>query len=418
MDRLRSVFNKKPRLIAVAVFIVALSLPIVISQVLREQDIRQGAQSANPVSLSFSPFSKNVKVNDVIEVTLKINTNGNDISAVEGYLKYVPADLSLIEITGGQNYTVVNPNTDPNVFKPIVIYNQTANPAIGSDVTLAVIKFKALKEGQTEVLFGPIGSSPLKIAASGSSTNVTTSQTASGNYTVAGNISPTTTDTTNTSPSPTTKTEDTNSPPPPDSPTQTPTATQVPTATLIPTATSIPGDTGININIQLPGIGKGSASLGLNATPIHPQRNATVQLLDNTNSVVKTVTSLMVFTPDASAYFGQFSLGPDFQSGSYTAKIRLDNTLNKNLSGVVSITKGVLNASTVWTANPVSLISGDLNNDNTLGVIDWTYMIACVKNESSCTAEIRKLADLNDNGSVDELDVQILQRGFALRNGD
>jgi hypothetical protein len=84
----------------------------------------------------------------------------------------------------------------------------------------------------------------------------------------------------------------------------------------------------------------------------------------------------------------------------------------------MQITGGVTNASTIWTGTPRNLISGDLNNDNTLGIIDWTYMIACVKNEAACTSAIRGLADLNDNGSVDEIDVQILQRGFALRDGD
>jgi hypothetical protein len=126
----------------------------------------------------------------------------------------------------------------------------------------------------------------------------------------------------------------------------------------------------------------------------------------------------MTYVPQSSSYFGQFPLGTTFPTGVYTAKIKVNNALYRSLVGSMQITGGVTNASTIWTGTPRNLISGDLNNDNTLGIIDWTYMIACVKNEAACTSAIRGLADLNDNGSVDEIDVQILQRGFALRDGD
>lgn len=199
-------------------------------------------------------------------------------------------------------------------------------------------------------------------------------------------------------------------------PTSSPTLT--PTATLFPTPTLAPNDTAINVNIALPGIGNGASNLGLNATPIHPQRTATLKLYDNTNANVKTVDAVMTYAPQSSSYLGQFPLGATLPTGVYTAKIKVDNTLFRTLIGSMQITSGIANTSTIWTGTPRNLISGDLNNDNTLGVIDWTYMIACVKNEAACTTEIRRLADLNDNGAVDEIDVQILQRGFALRDGD
>jgi hypothetical protein len=199
-------------------------------------------------------------------------------------------------------------------------------------------------------------------------------------------------------------------------PTTSPTLT--PTATIFPTATLAPNDTAINVNIALPGIGTGAENLGLNATPIHPQRTATLKLYDNTSANIKTVDAIMTYVPQSSSYFGQFPLGTTFPTGVYTAKIKVNNALYRSLVGSMQITGGVTNASTIWTGTPRNLISGDLNNDNTLGIIDWTYMIACVKNEAACTSAIRGLADLNDNGSVDEIDVQILQRGFALRDGD
>ncbi len=202
-----------------------------------------------------------------------------------------------------------------------------------------------------------------------------------------------------------------------------PSATPILTATLYPTPTYNPGETYIKISFSLPGIGVGSANLGLNSTPLNPQRDVWITVLDEANNpIVTNQQGRAIYNPTSGKYEGKIGLGllaptPTLTpalSDKFVVKIKINNSLYKRTPGISTIHYGSPNNS----STDVALVSGDLNNDNTLGVIDWTFMIACVKNEASCTEKTRKLADLNDNGSIDETDVQILQRGFALRDGD
>lgn len=201
----------------------------------------------------------------------------------------------------------------------------------------------------------------------------------------------------------------------PISTTPTPTPSPIPTATSAPTPTPAPGDTLLRFAVFMPGIGNGAANLGLNSAPIHPQREGTISLVDENAHLVKTVSGIMQYSSADGFYAGTFALGTTFPTGVYNIKLRMSNTLVKLFPTAMKITTATNNSQS---GDKPTLIPGDLNNDNTLGVIDWTLMIACIKNEASCTENVRKLADLNDNGKIDELDVQILQRGFALRDGD
>lgn len=636
MEKIKEFLTNRSKLIIVAIIILALALPFIVNQVLKQQDLRQRANTANPVTITLSPSTKDLTLNEEFEVSIMVDTNGNDISAVDGSLLYDPAQLTLDSLTAGANYKL-NQETatlDPYA-QPFTLYNDSVQPSIGSSIILAVAKFKAITKGTATVKFGSTSTRSLKIAASGSSSNVPLSQSGEpkGIYTIgdgssvggdcdagggklkdgcscnvnsdcssnkcvdvvstvetnkvceAASPTPTCTprpacldevpkcalpepeggwcstssaqacvnniagggsiiacpddkaslffyycvDGTNgilgdsstcqstsqfieqaklkCNPNNTTDTSaclesvalvvnvysDANKdgggydylqgdrviPNVPVTVT-TPlgaksgktdqygkfyysmldkdttvgkelgemtasitipsgysgTSTQgytvlngthggvdfplkkgedpIPTATLAPTATPIPGDTTLNLKVQLPGIGSGPVNLGLNNTPIHPQRKATIKLFDNTNTAIKTVEGIATYNNSTSNYEGVFSLGPEFATGSYSIKMKLDNALYKSIPGIVQITKGTTNQnSTVAT-----LITGDLNADNTLGVFDWTYIIACIKKESSCTNEMKLLSDLNDNGVIDEPDVQILQRGFAIRDGD
>lgn len=529
MEKIKSFIGNRSRLIIIAILFLALTLPFVINQALKQQDIRQGAQSVSPVTLTLSPATKQLAQNEEFEIKIMIDTNGSDISAVDGSLKYDPTLLTLLGIIGGENYTVQEDTATLNPYtQPITIYNSTAHPSIGSSITLATVKFKAVSNGTATVSFGSSASKNLQIAASGSNTNapLSTEGEPSGEYIIGtpatspiptnnarifnynggrdhcrptgkscesalnesevpnsscssylgvnaracrtsgyppitnsllsecstlspdgyvrycipnGGEIPTgwtavtngdsactdyngvaskcykstflASGNNNMSPTPTAKL----SPNPTAKLSPTPTSASAPTSTLAPTAAPIPGDTTVTLKAILPGVGSGASNLGLNPTPLNPQRSASIQVVKADNTVAKTVDGILTYASNSSSYTGNFSLGTSFPSGSYTVKLKFNNTLYKAVPGVLQITTG--QSATVNSLTAV-LVSGDLNGDNTLGVIDWTFMIACVKSEASCTDNIRKLADLNDNGSVDETDVQILQRGFALRDGD
>lgn len=192
----------------------------------------------------------------------------------------------------------------------------------------------------------------------------------------------------------------------------TPTPTAKPTATIAPTATVQPtappaGSTLLNMSAMMPGIGGTSG----NKTPKRPSRTAQVTVLNSQNQVSKSASGALTF--DGTKFAGTINLGTNFASGVFTVKIKLDNTLAKLAPGIQNITTKTTNQ-----VPQVTLVSGDMDGNNILDIYDWNAMLSCAKKESACTDSKKTLADLNDDGKVEEMDLNILLRGFATRNGD
>lgn len=458
IDKAKSLFKKRPRIVFGIVIVLALSLPFVVNQVLKQQDLRQHASTAPPITIYFGATETTVKVGEYKCIGVIMDTKTNDIGALHFKLNY-PGDLIGKYPTSSvsYNFTTVKEVNTYGLYE-ISIVNPSVNQVTNARADVMKFCFTPLKVGVAKITMSDIQATATKYAEY---VPIENSDNIIANITIVDTL-------TNTSPTPVC-TMDTNKPlecsctqdsqcssqkcapisgypdrsicvpyltvtpavsasPPPltvapsvwpnptgDSPTTVPTVTPAPTLTLAPTTTPVPGETNIRLGIILPGIGNGSANLGLNPNPIHPQRVTSVQILDINNSLVKQVSGPMTYNSSSGKYLGVFALGKDFTTGSYNIKIKLDNTLAKIIPVIFQITKGQ-DANT--TVNFSVLTPGDLNGDNTLGIIDWTLMIACIKNETACTEQVRGLADLNDNGTIDELDVQLLQRGFAIRNGD
>lgn len=193
--------------------------------------------------------------------------------------------------------------------------------------------------------------------------------------------------------------------------TVTPTTTTQPTDTTSPTQTQ--SDTTLSISASLLGI---SSDPKDNHNPTRITRSATLQLFDSSNNQVgQDITGNLTFDSSNYDYTGSFDLGSSFTTGNYTAKVKLDNTLYGSYSTPITITSG--NQKNAIT-QPIQLISGDMNQDGTLDISDWTAYVACYQGLSSCTDAQKTLADFNDDGKVvgDATDLTIIQRGFKEAN--
>lgn len=210
-------------------------------------------------------------------------------------------------------------------------------------------------------------------------------------------------------------------------PTPTPSPTFIPTpwptATPIPVPTIGSDQTGLKVSLSLPGIGT-KTNLGENNNPHRKTRVATAIVLDSSNTPVTTEkTGVLTYNSTNGLYEGFISLDSSIatQSGSYLVKLKMDNTLYKRATGIVTITK-------LKADNPVpqvELVSGDIagaNNgtDNTLDLLDYNQLGSCYRGSVACTTTFAILADFNDDGVVrgDDIDANILSRGFYIRNGD
>ncbi len=463
--------NKKV-LAIVILAVLALAVPITLILLKQQQDIRQRA-SATAATVYFDPSDKNVITGGEFSVKVLLNANGNDIALASITVTFPPDKLEAVKydkpLSGLTNEVIPGTINNPAGTLKFVITRQAVDtPITGSNVDLGTVTFRAKTTGTADVtIINPV------ITDRVTETEITVNVTP-GHYSISDTIttdqdatptqtqSPTATNT----PAPTDGTvncfQDANLPNacPCSSDSQcssgycnipsgeasgtcqtrpTPTSTPIPTATTIPTATStpiptvtsaptatpttaptatlaptatvVPGDTALSINVSLPGIGNNVTPGGQNPSPIRPQRTAEIEILNAQNQTVKTSSGILTYSSTTAQYQGSLSLGSSFPTGSYTAKVRFDNTLKKALPGIVSITNGTSSNTTPV----VTLVPGDINHDNELNISDWNLLLSCYGNKvcSSKTA-----ADLNDDGKVEEKDLSILQRGFATRHGD
>lgn len=183
---------------------------------------------------------------------------------------------------------------------------------------------------------------------------------------------------------------------------------------LSPTPTNGPDETRILLTVSLPGISNRTGSAA--AAPKRLARETKVEIYNASNQKVGEKTGNLVYDTSSKLYKGTISLGTGFTSGQYVVKVKMDNSLWKRIPGIVTITA---NTDTNQTSQ-IQLVTGDLDQNNSLTVVDYTNFVKCFKGESSCTDTLKVLADLDDDGTAkDDLDdLTILQKGFAVRDGD
>jgi hypothetical protein len=205
-------------------------------------------------------------------------------------------------------------------------------------------------------------------------------------------------------------------------PTFTPTPTPRPTSTPIPTATPVPQATKFAFTLFMHGIGHSgdnsnpSAYTLSNQKPVHPQRPVTVQVINASNQLVLTKTGLVNYQATNGNFVGTIDMGTTLTSGSYTVKIKGEQYLNKLIPGIQSITAGVTN-----TLAQATLVTGDVNNDNKLDILDYNIIVGCYSDfapAQSCTAAQKLSADLTDDGNVNQFDYNLFLRDLSVQSGD
>lgn len=187
-----------------------------------------------------------------------------------------------------------------------------------------------------------------------------------------------------------------------------------PQATFTPIPTDRPVNTQLKFSVSLPGIGK--ANTDDNKTPIRPTRQATVSVYKLPNELVATDTTTAEYNPATGFYTGSAALPDSIANGNYIVKVKLDNTLVKQVPGTIAITANSQNNQ----APNVLLINGDLVENNELTLSDYTKFVACYQKLTSCSSSERAKIDLDDDGVINGsvFDIGILKRAFANQNGD
>lgn len=195
-----------------------------------------------------------------------------------------------------------------------------------------------------------------------------------------------------------------------------------PTAVIskVPTATSPAGGaTTLNFNLLLHGIGKAgdnvSPGVSGNLNPMRKQRAIDISISNVNNQVVLTKQSNINFSSNIGSFLGAVDVG-NISTGLYTITLKSSQYLRKSISGIIQIQNGQ------QISIPLTeLVTGDINNDNTISVLDYNLLLDCFADlgqARNCKDTNKKLmSDLNDDGSVNQFDYNLFLRELSIQAG-
>jgi len=256
------------------------------------------------------------------------------------------------------------------------------------------------------------------------------------NIGIVQNVAPTSTPTPLPSPTPTR----TPTPTPTKTPTPTPTRTPTPTPTLVPTntpvpptATPIPQATKFNFTLLMHGIGHSGDSVNptafslSNQNPVRQQRNLIVEVLttgDNPQKILtKSVPTALQYNVSTGNFIGTIDMGTTLSTGIYNVNIHSDQYLYNSFAGIQ------INAGQTKIFPEKSLITGDVNNDDTLNILDYDILIGCYSDFSpavDCPVEIipntpftlKVASDVTDDGNVNQFDYNLFLREYSTQGSN
>lgn len=203
--------------------------------------------------------------------------------------------------------------------------------------------------------------------------------------------------------------------------TPTPSPTRTPTPTFTPSPTPVPQATKFNITLLLHGIGNSGDNANPNShslsnkNPLRKTRTVTIELYNATDQLILTKNGSVEYNSTAGNFQGTIDMGNTVTSQNYIIRVKSPQYLKKRFAGFTNITAG----QTV-TLPTQTLVTGDINNDDSLSILDYNILIGCYSDfgpAASCTDTLHAQADLTDDGSVNQFDYNLFLRDFSVQSG-
>lgn len=187
------------------------------------------------------------------------------------------------------------------------------------------------------------------------------------------------------------------------------------------TPTSQPGGTRFSVTVCPHGLGNCGDNVnptsGGNISPIHTQRSVSLTVLNTSGQPVATAQGAVNYSQSSHTFQGVLSV-THLVTGTYLAQVKLDGFLSQQLPGISTVSPGQ-----TITLPLASLVTGDINNDNQLDILDYNILVSCFGSKqqtSSCTnppTQQSPGSDLTDDGKVDGVDYNIFLRELSVQPG-
>lgn len=201
-----------------------------------------------------------------------------------------------------------------------------------------------------------------------------------------------------------------------------------------PPPSTDPNRTTLTLNLLFHGIGAGGDSVNptgnrlSNKNPIHQERSLNIQIVNEDNIVVATKLAPAFYNTATGEFNSHVVITDPIPEGDYIVKVKTEPYLRKLMPGFLTIKPGQKNI-----MRPTDLVTGDVNGDNTINVLDYNILYDCgygvfkalpminrssVFNNKSCRSHAeREYADMNDNGTIDHTDYNLFVRELAVGFG-
>lgn len=385
------------------IILLAATTLLVAREIKKQQEIRSRASSGEKASLNFPP-AVNANLFQIFDVPIVFSTDGAEVIGVDLAFSFDPEYLEIVDIVPlpqnsslkfflPQDYNglfdkqkVLDGAYENNIirFGAISYSPKSGNtniPAFNGDLPfespLVVIRFKAIKQGSTNLNFSFNPGLTSESTLITSSLQNTLARVNNAVITIGQDLIPS------------------------------------------PTIAS-QSSTQLAFTIGLTGIGSSTN----NKNPQRLLRDLNVQVFDDSDNKVSesTVENAMSYNPAT----GKFSAVVDMQNiasnGTYTIKVKSENYLRRLIPGIFTLASDTRNPSSSETFQ-VTLFTGDINDDNAINIFDYNVLLFCMKDSTKdkvefCSPSAKRASDINDDGNVDVLDFNLFLRSLSVQSGD
>lgn len=206
------------------------------------------------------------------------------------------------------------------------------------------------------------------------------------------------------------------------------------------TATPAPNTTQLLLTVILHGVGIGGDNSNPKNRPVptqgplHMTRPVSVTLTDDNNNKLGTVNGSLSYSTINGIFSGSVDLGALGNTlpptGDYLVQVKVQGYLPAQIPSIQKITTGRQNS-----LADVTLVTGDINNDNQIDILDYNTLLDCgygalnplpesdpssVYNSTACQAHgaiAQADVDLNDDGIVNIFDYNLFIREVSVQYG-
>jgi uncharacterized protein YuzB (UPF0349 family) len=143
----------------------------------------------------------------------------------------------------------------------------------------------------------------------------------------------------------------------------------------------------------------------------------TAYIYNSGNVLVAKKAGTFFYVPTTGSFKGTIDMQNSLPTGNYLIKLKADSYLRRLISGIQPIV--------AFATNPISdaiLVTGDIHTDNIIDILDYNDLMNCYSGItptiSLCIDAQKMLADLNDDGNVNQVDYNLLIREIGGQRGD